>query len=155
MKKKVSLLTIVLITSISSLIGQSMPDSAELKMFWDTQIAQIISKDSVQLNNSIQFPVSGLWAMFLGFGEPTDKWGEEKFFSNIDILIPPELISNLESQSYKNIEIINELGFTELLITYERNTMPMENGEVDEGAMLFCYKQINGIWKLWSIQIVG
>ena len=155
MKILKTILFFVFISSSSIVWGQTQPDSVELKEFWNTQIMQLINKDTSGLSNSIQFPVSGIWPMFLDLGDPTEIWNKKDFFENIDKLIPPDLILKLKEQNFSNVEVVNDLGFTELFVMYSRNILIPENGEFDESAMFFCYKRINGKWKLWSIQIAG
>ena len=147
-------LLIGIITSLT-ISAQSNIDSTELKQIWNSNILPIINKDTSSLSKTINFPVSGLWSMFIGFNNnPETKHSKKDFFKNIDKFITPDLSSSLSKQSYKDFEIHIELGFPEVTIAYGKKT-PLDNGEMDEGALIFLFKKINGQWKLWSCTIVG
>lgn len=151
--KNLVLLTTLIISLTSS--AQSKIDSTELEQIWNNNILPIINKDTASLSKTINFPVSGLWSMFIGFNNiPETKHSKKDFFKNIDKFITSDLSSALEKQSYKNFEIHTELDFPEVTISYGIETQ-LDNGDIDEGALIFSFKKIDGQWKLWSCIIVG
>lgn len=151
---KITLTILILFIGFSA-YSQSKIESTELKEFWNQKVLPVIDKDTSKLTDIIEFPVSGLWGFYFGYGKPDEKISKEDFYENIDLLIPQELREYLQNQSYQDIEITNESGFTELIVTFGKSNYDPKMGEYDESALLFFYKKVDGVWKLWSVTIVG
>jgi hypothetical protein len=147
--------TLLGIISAPSSFAQAVSDEA-LKEFWEETIPSFTQRDTVQLNDVIEFPMLGFWPMFMGLpvDDPTQRWTKDRVFENLDVLLPDDLIESFKKQSSADIEISTSLGYTELLVRYDRSS-PLNELEVSEGSLIFCFRSIDQKWKLWSFIIVG
>lgn len=139
----------------SKAIAQNQPDTTELITFWETQVTYLINKDTTGLSQTIDYPVTGLWAMFFALGEPQKQWGKDEFFGMLDSLLPRPIITSLKNQTYRDVEIHIIDGVTELWVLANKGIEVSDDCDDCETALYFCYSKLGGVWKLWSVQIVG
>ena len=136
-----------------SSFAQVKLDSSQLRLIWNNNIIPIIEKDTSLLSKGIEFPISGLWSMYMGFNmNPDIKHDKNFFFKNIDKFISSSLIAQLENKSFLDFQLSNSLGFTEVSISCEIHSQEQDGLE---NALVFFFRKINGDWKLWSCSIVG
>ena len=133
---------------------QNQIDTLELKNFWETTIQTFINKDTNELKQIIHFPLNGDWPNFMGLQEKDSLTQISQFFKNIDKLISNQVTTQLKSQTHKNIEVYNQKDYPTLLVSIDTST-PAGNGELFESAIIFRFKKINNIWKLYVVQGVG
>ena len=90
----------------------------------------------------------------MGLQEKDSLTQINQFFKNIDKLISNQVTTQLKSQTHKNIEVYNQKDYPTLLVSIDTST-PAGNGELFESAIIFRFKKINNIWKLYVVQGVG
>lgn len=153
MKKITSIALLILFSG--TFYGQKLNNQEDFEKFYEESLLPIINRDTLALEDVIEFPVSGIWAMHFGFGEPDDNWNKADFNEKINLFITDRIIAELKKVRFENIEYNELLGFTEIVISIDTSNFDKEREMVNESSLIFFFKNILGKWKLHSVGIVG
>ena len=140
----------ILTFSMTTVFSQNRIDTVDMKLFWLESVEPLIQKDTTQLKSIIEFPLGGEWGFIMGLEKDEKDWSQADFFKNYDKLFSPEIISLLKKLNYHDAEIYKPNdNLTEILVGIGWEEDGFEKG------IVFRYKRINGVWKLYVIQAVG
>jgi hypothetical protein len=134
--------------------AQQSSDSTLIKEFWKTTIAPLISGDTVQFIDRVNFPLQGEWGFIMELDKPQSKWNKQDFEQHFSKLFKADVIKQLEKGGYNAVNLKKENGkIAELQIGYGEEYI--EDGMKFESGIIFHFRKINGVYKLYLVHAVG
>lgn len=152
---KKAILNCLFLFTCLSIYGQKIQNKIEFENFYQKSISPIIHRDTTRLSEVILFPVSGVWAVHFGMGNPEKEWQQQEFFKNINSFITERVKRELINLKFEDLEYNDKLGFTELVVSIDTSDYPSGNNEVQESSLIFFFKLQDNVWKLHSVGIAG
>lgn len=119
-------------------------NKTEPQQFWETNIQAILESNVEEVVNQSHFPLN----TFEG------EWSENDFVDAFEILFSEVELSELRSQSYRDIQMFeDEDGATIYMVVILTETEI--EGEYYESATILSFKKFDGQWKLYDIDMAG
>ncbi|MFK7783789.1 MAG: hypothetical protein AB8B56_01665 [Crocinitomicaceae bacterium] len=142
MKTLFTLLTGIFLINTTS-YAQSIKKT-EPQHFWETNIQAIVDGDVEEVIRQSHFPMS----TFEG------DWSKNSFSDAFDILFDASAVENLKSQSYRDIQPMEDSPGKMTYVVVITTEMEID-GEIFESATILSFKKFEGEWKLYNIDMAG
>jgi len=129
-----------LFTFLTNLSFSQIRDTLEAKKFWADNIQAIINLDKTKIISQTNFP--------LEINIDEELWSKDDFTARLDNLYTAEFRDELKSGSIDNIDawtMFEDESDTYMLVSFSKFE------EYD--ALVFMFKQFDGNWKLYGIDM--
>jgi len=137
-----TLLTAVVLLNTTS-FAQGL-NKTEPQQFWNTNIQAILNSDVDAVVGQSHFPMS----TFEG------DWSKKSFKDAFDILFDESALEELSSQSYRDIQPVEDSPGVMTYIVVITTEMVVD-GETFESSTILSFKKFEGEWKLYNIDMAG